>query len=142
MHHLFMRSLCIVACILAGGLVGHAADAAGWVCSAKPVAPCVKQRGRLSSQNGISLKVWLIGTKRVLAVSFTEVPAFLERYLLMTSDDHSHIFGDFEVCPLGPDVPGEARSACIIGGERLVVQNLRRERPPFRLLSTWPKDAR
>ena len=142
MHHLFMRSLCVVACILAGGFVGHAADAAGWGCNAKPVAPCVKQRGRLSSQNGIRYRLWLIGTRRSLDVSDTEVPALVEPYLLMTSDDHSYIFGDFEVCPLEADVPGHARRACIIGAERLVVQNLRRERAPFRLRSTWPADGR
>ena len=142
MRRTSVRWILAIVCVTLCAANASAIDSSGWRCGRVPTGPCVKQRGRLSSQNGIRYRLWLIGTKRVLDVASTEVPAFVEPYLVMTSDDHSHIFGDFEVCHLGPDVPGEARPACIIGGERLVVQNLRRERPPFRLLSTWPKNAR
>jgi hypothetical protein len=46
----------------------------------------------------------------------------------MSSEDHSYIYGDFDICPLAPDIPGSMRSVCISGAEKLVVQNLRR--PP------------
>ena len=60
----------------------------------------------------------------------------------MTSSDHSYIYGDFDICPLESDKPGHLRRACVAGMEKLVVQNLRSSRPPFRLLSTWPADDR
>jgi hypothetical protein len=66
-----------------------------------------------------------------------DLPLVVRKYLEMTSLNHSYIYGDFDICPLQPDVPGHMRSVCVAGAENLVVQNLRRVRPPFRLLSTW-----
>jgi hypothetical protein len=111
-----------------------------WKCTAKPVGPCVKRHGRLSSQNGIALKIWLIGTTRMVALDndFDDLPPAVRKYLEMTSPDHSYIFGDFEICPLEPDEPGHIRRVCVVGGERLVVQPLAASTPPFRLPSTWP----
>lgn len=123
-------------------VLNHSAvSAAAWRCPAKPVEPCSTRHGRLSSQNGIGLTVWLIGTTRVVAVEndFDELPARVRRYLSMTSPDHSYVFGDFDVCPLEADRPGHMRRVCIAGAEKLVVQNLRGSRPAFRLLSTWPR---
>ena len=101
-------------------------------CSARPVEPCFKHRGRLSSQNGIPLAIWLVGTTRRLGVYDTEIPSFIEKYLEITSKNHSYIFGVFEICPLEPDTPGHLRAVCVSGGENLVVQNLREARPAFR----------
>lgn len=56
----------------------------------------------------------------------------------MTSPDHSYIYGDFDICPLEADRPGHMRRVCVVGAEKLVVKNLRNDRPAFRLLSTWP----
>jgi len=50
----------------------------------------------------------------------------------------SYIYGDFEICPLEPVRAGYMRAVCVLSAEKLVVQNLRRSRPAFRLLSTWP----
>jgi hypothetical protein len=113
--------------------------ASPWRCRTHPVEACFRHRGRLSSQNGIALQVWLIGTTRRVAVLNTEIPSLLEKYLQMDSEDHSYIFGDFEICPLEPDTPGHMRSVCVSDAKNLVVQNLRQTSPPFRLLSTWPK---
>src|SRR5690349_21355130 len=112
----------------------------GWTCDVKPVEPCVTRHGRLSSQNGIALKLWLIGTKRVLAVEngVEGLPPVAQKYLEMTSPDHSYIYGDFEVCRVQPDRPGHIGFACLAGGKNLVVQPLGGSRPAFRLLSTWP----
>jgi len=111
-----------------------------WTCATPPVEPCAKRHGRLSSQNGIPLRLWLIGTTRVVALenNVDALPSEINRYLDMTSDDHSYIFGDFVVCPLAPYTPGQMGRACVTDAERLVVQPLRRPRPPFRILSTWP----
>jgi hypothetical protein len=119
-------------------------EAATWQCAAKPIEPCAVRHGRLSSQNGIGLKIWLIGTNRVVALEnpYDGLPSHVRRYLSMTSPDHSYIYGDFNLCPLEPDRPGHIRRACAAGAEKLVVQNLRGSRPAFRLLSTWPPAAR
>lgn len=111
-----------------------------WTCSERPVEPCSKRHGRLSSQNGSPLSLWLIGTKRVFAVanSIESLPSEIRRYLEMTSEDHSYIYGDFVVCPLELDAPGRMRRACLTNAEKLVVQPLRRPGPSFRILSTWP----
>ena len=120
------------------------AGAASWRCRDRPVQPCFKHHGRLSSQNGIALKLWLIGTTRVVRVEndVEEIPSEVRRYLEMTSPDHSYIFGDFDICPLAPDEPGHMRPVCVTDATRLVVQNLAGSRPAFKLLPTWPSDGR
>ena len=132
--------------LLAGVLVAESRQdstlSAGWRCAAPPTEPCFTHRGRLSTQNGIGQMIWLVGTKRIMAVALPEIPAMLEKYLYMTSPDHSDVYGDFEICPLEPDRPGHMRSACIVGATRLVVQDRARSRPPIRLLSTWPPAER
>jgi len=77
-----------------------------------------------------------------VGVEGTEFPALVEKYLEMTSPDHSYIYGDFDICPTEPDKPGVVRRVCVTGAEKLVVQNLRGSRPSFRLLETWPRAAR
>jgi hypothetical protein len=115
--------------------------AASWECHARPIDPCFRHHGRLSSQNGIALKIWLIGTTRMVALESTELPPLVEQYLDMTSTRHSFVYGDFDICPLEPDTPGHLRRVCIAGAEKLVVQSLQGSLPPFRLLSTWPADG-
>jgi hypothetical protein len=119
----------------------QAADRSAWKCTARPVEPCFRHHGRLSSQNGIALKIWLIGTKRIVGLESTELPRTVEKYLDMTTPDLSDIYGDFEICPLEPDTPGALRRVCVAAAEKLLVQNRRASQPPFRLLSTWPGTA-
>ena len=107
-------------------------------CRTPPIEACFKHRGRLSTQNGVGQMLWLVGTKRIVAVGNSELPEYLSKYLDMTSPDHSDIYGDYEICPLERDHPGHMRDVCITGGTRLVVQDRERSRPAIRLLSTWP----
>ena len=127
--------------LLSAAMQANQPAATAWRYSAKPIEPCVTRHGRLSSQNGTSLKIWLVGSKRVVAVEqdVDDVPSFLRRYLDMTSPDHSYIYGDFEICALEADRPGHMRRVAVASASRLVVQNLRGSRPAFRLLFTWPK---
>ena len=115
-----------------------------WKCDAEPIEPCVKRRGRLSSQNGIALKLWLIGTTRMVVVGngIDGLPRSLWKYLELTSPSHSYIFGDFDVCMVEPQRPGHIGRACLAGGTNLVVKPHRDGRPAFRLLSTWPAQHR
>src|SRR5438874_1271654 len=75
------------------------AVAAPWLCRAQPVEPCFKHHGRLSSQNGIALKIWLLGTTRMVALDNDpdDLPAIVRKYLEITSPDHSYIYGDFDI---------------------------------------------
>jgi hypothetical protein len=107
-------------------------------CAKPPVEACFTHRGRLSGQNGIAHMIWLVGTKRIVAVDNTAMPDMLLKYLDMTSPDHSDIYGDYEMCPLESDRPGYMRLVCVSSASRLVVQDRDRLRPPARLLSTWP----
>ena len=61
-----------------------------WICSTPPVEPCVKRHGRLSSQDGIPLKLWLIGTKRVVALAndAAALPPEVRGYLELASEDY------------------------------------------------------
>lgn len=104
--------------------------------------PCFKHHGRFSTQNGITQRLWLIGTKRSLAVD-GDLPKPLadleDPWMSMTGGDHSYIYGDFTICPLEPDVPGHARHVILRDAEKLVVQPLDGVRPAFKVMSTWPK---
>ena len=102
--------------------------------------PCFTQHGRLSSQNGITIRIWLIGTKRSVGVD-GELPQAIkdleDPYLFLTSEQHSYIFGDFTMCPTSPDIPGHTRHVRLTAATNLVVQVINRQRPPFKVISTW-----
>ena len=119
---------------------GTSPPTSAWPCPATPVEACFKHHGRLSSQNGIALKIWLIGTARVVGLNNDgdTLPAVMIKYLDMTSPNHSYIYGDFDICPTEPDRPGHLRRACLAGAEKLVVQDVQGVRPPLKILSTWP----
>ena len=106
-------------------VVGAQARPTPWPCPARPIEPCFTHHGRLSSQNGVALKIWLIGTKRVVGLDndFDQLPDTLRKYLDMSSPNHSYIYGDFEICPTQADTPGQMRRACVASAEKLVVQN-------------------
>jgi hypothetical protein len=113
-------------------------------CKQSPVEPCTVKHGRLSTQNGITQTIWLIGTTRRVNVTndLTDfLPPHVLRYTEMTSPDHSYIFGDFTICPIEPDLPGHMRGVCVTAASNLVVQNIDNSRPPFRIRSTWPPTA-
>jgi len=120
------------------------APSTGWECASQPVEPCFKRHGRLSSQNGVALKIWLIGTTRVVALGndADRLPADIAKYLQLDSPDHSYIYGDFVICPTEPDEPRHMRSVCVAGAEKLVVQDVDGLRPAFPIRSTWPRAGR
>ena len=114
-------------------------------CQQPPVERCEYRHGRFSTQNGITRVIWLIGTHRKIDVvngAETFLPSSVIPYLEMTSPDHSYIFGDFEICPIEPDLPGSMRAACVSNAKNLVVQNLSGLRPPFRVRATWVREQK
>lgn len=108
------------------------------VAQSSPAYPCFRHHGRLWSANGIAHRIWLIGTKRIVSVDEDfELPAGANKYLEITSPESSFIYGDFELCPLGPDLPGQMRHVRLVGAEKLVIRSVNNSQPPFRIAATW-----
>ena len=68
-----VTGLMFLSCLVLAPVVrseqGEKAGSTWGQCSKRPVEPCFKHRGRLSSQNGIAHMIWLVGTKRIVAVA-------------------------------------------------------------------------
>src|SRR4051812_41631513 len=90
--------------------------------------PCYQIHGRLYLTNGTpSVKIWVIGTKRILAVQTLEdseeniMPAKVSSQFLNTA---TQVFADFQVCPFEKDTPGHMRMVCIESAKNMIVYNL------------------
>lgn len=117
------------------------ARAAPWQGPAQPVYPCVKHRGRLTAySNGIAVRIWLVGTTRVVhPTGDLKLPPDFDKYLDPTPpNSYGNVYGDFEICPLEPDTPGQMRTVRVASAERLVVESAYGQRPSFKVMSTWP----
>lgn len=100
-------------------------------------ASCYWTHGRLAVYNGLPppLRLWKIGTTRVLGIhSGPSIKLSDERDMLnpelppnvkkaFTSSD-DRIFGDFEICPLDVDRPGQVQDACIESAKNIFVQHV------------------
>src|SRR4051812_35885779 len=82
---------------------------------------CFELRGRVSIGVGGEILVWPSGTKRLLQLSYPDqlpqsltawpyIPPRLEKLMRAGEAD---VWGDFEVCPLTADIPGQRRLICI-----------------------------
>jgi hypothetical protein len=98
-------------------------------CRAHPqlVGKCFTVHGRLSAYNGApALRIWKIGTKRMLGVSeqrfaapgYRNVPETVQSQINQDVD----LFGDFLVCPFTRARAGEMQMVCIEEGKNLKVQ--------------------
>ena len=115
------------------GVVKHLLLALSWIClfggpahGQKPCAEspscgkCFAFRGRFAVYTGDGQEtLWPVGTHRLLRpVSGTDT-----LYKLLGNDpdylDDYFIFGDFVVCPLEKDVPGQMRNVCIKSARNL-----------------------
>jgi len=140
----YLKWLVSTACLLSGmGMAvsdSHRQADTATICKRQPTDPCVATHGRLSTQNGMTQTIWLIGTTRRVNVTnnLTDfLPASALKYTELTSPDHSYIFGDFTICPIEPDSSGHMRDVCVTAATNLVVQRVDSSRPPFRIRSTW-----
>jgi len=91
------------------------------------VGKCFNVHGRLSTYNGNpAVRLWRIGTKRVLGVSdqrfslpgYRNIPEDLAKQL----DGENEILGDFLVCPFTRPRPGEMQLMCIESAKNVVVK--------------------
>ncbi len=83
--------------------------------------------GRLSTYNGNpAVRLWRIGTRRVLGVSdqrfslaeYRNLPEGLTKQL----NGENEIIGDFVVCPFTPAKPREMQLVCIESAKNFVVK--------------------
>lgn len=98
---------------------------------------CYWAHGRLSLYNGTpSLRLWKVGTNRILGIysgpgagpfddglpgdddADVELPAILMRHDFTKQS----VYGDFEVCPLAPEIEGHMQPACIESAKKLVFE--------------------
>jgi hypothetical protein len=91
------------------------------------VGKCFSVHGRLATYNGNpAVRLWRIGTKRVLGVSdqrfslpgYRNLPEDLAKQL----DGETQIFGDFLVCPFTRARSGEMQLMCIESAKNIVIK--------------------
>jgi len=69
--------------------------------------------------------IWRIGTDRFLRAEDEEIklPDNLDKAVSKAGDAYGRdIFGDFEVCPLTKERPGEMQTVCVESTNRLIVK--------------------
>jgi len=98
-------------------------------CSKHPqlVGTCFTVRGRLSVYNGApALRIWRIGTKRILGVSEQRfaVPGYrnVPENIRAEIDQDKALFGDYLVCPFTKPKENEMQMVCIEKVTNLVVK--------------------
>jgi hypothetical protein len=99
------------------------------------VAACFTVHGRLAIAAGGEIQIWPSGTNRLLQLTYpadlpqslTSWPYISPRLEKLLRAGEADVWGDFEICPLTYDIPGQRRLICIQTGTRLgVVDNPRR----------------
>ena len=90
----------------------------------KRVDACFTVHGRVSIGANLRLRLWPVGTHRLLAIAYPpgggEKDPFMPENLRALLDLQSAIFGDYEICPLSPERPGRMRFVCVESARRLV----------------------
>jgi len=75
------------------------------------VGACFTVHGRLSHWNGApSARIWPIGSKRMLGVHNDVLPPHIDARL---QSFDTELYGNFEVCPYTPEVPGKMQFVCV-----------------------------
>ncbi len=94
----------------------------------KVIGSCYVVHGRATYGDGTpALRIWPIGTKRMLGVTAGPVaddaddPIAPSDMLRFTSDVEA-IFGDFEVCPFTPERKGHMQMVCVQSAKKLVIK--------------------
>lgn len=91
------------------------------------VGKCFTVHGRLSTYNGNpAVRLWNIGTKRILGVSDQRfsLPGYrnLPEDLAQQLNGENNVYGDFLVCPFTRSRPREMQLMCIESAKNIVVK--------------------
>ena len=107
----------------------------------KAIGPCFTVHGRLSLYNGNpSVRIWIIGTKRLLGVVDYENSRETEHPVLPGKISealrwHSNVFGDFVVCPVSRYKRGWMQFVYVKSARNLFYQNW--EKQTFQILDKF-----
>ena len=97
-------------------------------CKGNPalVGACYVVHGRATYGNGTqSLRIWPVGTKRMLGVTSGQFADDAEDPTIPDNlhfDPSQKVFGDFEVCPFTPEKSGRMRMVCIQSARNLSIK--------------------
>lgn len=98
-------------------------------CAARPdlAAPCYQVHGRLNAWNGgpATEKIWVIGTKRILAVyDRTTLKMTMPKAIDDQLDDfYTQIIADYQVCPLEKEIPDHESYVCIESAKSIRIEH-------------------
>ena len=105
-------------------------------CKTPELAPsCIQFHGRLSAENGTpAVRLWQMSTHHVYGIysnryGFThdgptldnespEIPPAVTKQI--PHQGGWTVYGDFEVCPLGPQIEGHMQAACIASATHVI----------------------
>jgi len=90
-------------------------------------AACFTVHCRLGVYNGIPIRIWVMGTRRMLGVKDASgggVTVRPEIQTLLSQDEPGAtvVYGDYEVCPLSKAHPGWMQFVCIESTAHLVAR--------------------
>lgn len=92
----------------------------------KVIAACYVVHGRLTlGADTIRLRIWPVGTARMLGVTGGPIPddadAPIAPKSLSFGPEAYPIYGDFKVCPFTPERKGEMQMVCIESATHLIL---------------------
>jgi hypothetical protein len=116
--------LCL--CVSVGFVKAQVADTS-WKRTQTVVDSCFTFHGRLQLANGTpSVRIWIVGTKRYLAVHEIETQGSLAlampAQLMQFVGPDTLIYGDFRVCPITRHRLGQMQVVCIESASGLVIE--------------------
>lgn len=112
----------IAAVLLSGSAVTAASQCAA---QATLVEECREIHGRLQATNGSpGVRIWVIGTRRVLGVAGREGRELLPSSLRVRVNSETVIYGDYRVCPVTREHPRAMQMVCVDAGRRLIQEKI------------------
>ena len=122
------RAAAVAALLLAAGAAAAAAEASP-PCKGAPtvVDACFTVHGRLGVYNGIPIRIWVVGTRRMLGVTDATgggvtVRPEIQTLLSASEPGATVVYGDYEVCPLSKAHPGWMQFVCIESAAHLIAR--------------------
>ncbi len=122
------RAIVAAAALLAASATALAEETAP-PCKAAPtlVDACFAVHGRLGVYNGIPIRIWVVGTQRILGVrdatgGDVTVRPEIQTLLSRGAPGETVVYGDYEVCPLSKPHPGWMQFVCIESASHLVAR--------------------
>ncbi len=122
------RAAVVAALLFAAGSTALAEEAAP-ACKGTlaVVGACFTVHGRVGVYNGIPIRIWVVGTRRMLGVrdatgGGVTVRPEIQTLLSQGEPGATVVYGDYEVCPLSKPHPGWMQFICIESATHLIAR--------------------